>query len=162
MTRSHVWVRRGEEHVEPRAMDWGTNLTMIGAIRRDRWVTLGTHWRGTTTERFLDWVARRLVPQLRRGDVVLMDRLPVHRAAGVRTLIERAGATLRLLPPYSPDLNPIEPAWGLVKKRLRTLAPRSGRQLRRAVHRARRVITRTHCERWFAHAGYVKFTANRD
>jgi transposase len=156
MSRSHVWILKGDEYVEPRAMNWGDNLTMIGAIRARRWVTLGTHWRGTTRDKFLHWVDRRLTPRLRPGDVVLMDRLPVHRAAAVRDLIEARGAILRLLPPYSPDFNPIEPAWGLVKKRLRTLAPRTGRHLRRAVHRARRVVTPTHCQRWFAHAGYVK------
>jgi transposase len=162
MSRSHVWVPKGEEYVEPRAINWGDNLTMIGAIRRRRWVTLGTHWRGTTHEKFQRWVRRRLAPQLRPGDVVLMDRLAVHRTVEVRQLIEARGALLRLLPPYSPDLNPIEPAWGLVKKRLRTIAPRTGRHLRTAVHRARHVITATHCQRWFTHAGYVKSTANRD
>lgn len=156
MSRSHVWVPKGSEYIDPRAMDWGTNLTMIGAIRCRRWVTLGTHWRGTTRDRFLDWVARRLAPRLHPGDVVLMDRLPVHRTAGVRVLIEARGATLRLLPPYSPDFNPIEPAWGLVKKQLRTIAPRTSRHLRRAVHRARRVVTPRHCHQWFAHAGYVR------
>jgi len=143
-------------------MNWGQNLTMIGAIRRRRWVTLGTHWRGTTHEKFQRWVRRQLAPRLGVGDVVLMDRLPVHRTPAVRALIEARGATLRLLPPYSPDLNPIEPAWGLVKKRLRTIAARTGPGLRRAAYRARRVITQTHCQRWFAHSGYVSSTANRD
>ena len=156
MSRSHVWVRRGQEYVEPQAMNWGTNLTMIGAIRCRRWVTLGTHWRGTTRAKFHHWVARQLAPRLRRGDVVLMDRLPVHRSTVVRALIERRGATLQLLPPYSPDFNPIEPAWGLIKKRLRAIAPRTPRHLRCAVHRARRVVTPAHCQRWFAHAGYVR------
>jgi transposase len=137
-------------------MDWGVNLTMIGAIRRQRWVTLGTHWRGTTRDKFVRWLQHRLVPRLQAGDVVLLDRLPVHRSALVRDLIAQRGAVLRLLPPYSPDFNPIEPAWGLVKKRLRTIGPRTGRHLRRAVHVARRVVTPTHCQRWFAHAGYVK------
>ena len=155
MSRSHVWMPKGEEYVEPRAMNWGENLTMIGAIRRGRWLTMGTHWRGTTRDKFLSWVARRLAPRLRPGDVVLMDRLPVHRIPAVRQVIEARRARLRLLPPYSPDFNPIEPAWGLVKKRLRTLAPRTAHHLRRDAHRARRVITPTHCRRWFAHAGYV-------
>lgn len=162
MTRSHVWVPKGVEYVEPRAMNWGHNLTMIGAIRRRQWVTLGTHWRGTTHETFQRWVRVRLLPQLRPGDVVLMDRLAVHRTPAVRDLIAARGASLRLLPPYSPDFNPIEPAWGLVKKRLRKIAARTGPRLRRAAHRACRVVTSKHCQRWFAHAGYVKSTANWD
>ena len=162
MSRSHVWMPKGTEFVEPRAVNWGQNLTMIGAIRRRRWVTLGTHWRSTTHDKFQRWVRRRLVPALRRGDVVLMDRLAVHRTPAVRRLIEARGAKLRLLPPYSPDFNPIEPAWGLVKKRLRTIGARTGPRLRRAAHRACRVVTARHCQRWFAHSGYVKSTANRD
>jgi len=136
MSRSHVWVPKGAEYIEPRAVNWGKNLTMLGAIRRRRWVTLGTHWQGTTHARFQRWVRRCLVPRLRAGDVVLMDRLPVHRTPAVRDLIAARGATLRLLPPYSPDFNPIEPAWGLVKKRLRTIGARTPPRLRRAAHRA--------------------------
>ena len=91
-----------------------------------------------------------------------MDRLAVHRSPTVRAVIEARGARLRLLPAYSPDFNPIEPACGLVKKRLRKLAARTGPRLRTAAHRACRVVTPIHCQRWFAHAGYVKSTANRD
>jgi hypothetical protein len=67
MGRSHAWVRRGEEYVEPRPMNWGKNLTLVGAIRPTGWVALSTDWGGMTTERFTRWVRRRLVPRLRRA-----------------------------------------------------------------------------------------------
>ena len=126
MGRSHAWVPRGTEYVEARPMNWGDNLTLVGAIRRDRWVTLRTRWRAMNKVTFLAWVRRQLVPHLQSGDIVLMDNLQAHKQPAVRAWIEAGGATLRYLPPYSHDLNPIEPAWGLVKRRIRRHAPRTG------------------------------------
>lgn len=154
MGRSHAWVKRGEVVVDPRPMNWGDNLTMIGAIRADQWLTLGTVWKAANTERFATWVERRLAPKLRVGDVVVMDNLNAHKAPRVRALIEQRGATLHFLPPYSYDLNPIEAAWGLIKKRIRSVAPRTGAVLRDTARWAWRRIRPEHCQRWFAHAGY--------
>jgi len=154
MGRSHAWLPRGEVLVEARPMNWGDNLTMVGAIRADKWLTLATHWGAMNRERFVQWVRRHLVRHLRRGDVVVMDNLPAHKARQVRELIESAGATLRFLPPYSHDFNPIEPGWALIKKRIRAVAPRTAPTLRRTAQRARCVIRPRHCQNWFAHAGY--------
>jgi transposase len=154
MGRSHAWLPRGAVLIESRPMNWGDNLTMVGAIRLDRWLTLNTIWGGMKAADFVQWVERRLVPRLRRGDIVVLDNLPAHRPRQVRTLVERAGATLKYLPPYSHDFNPIEPGWGLIKKRIRTIAPRTGVTLRCTAQRAHRVIRPRHCEHWFAHAGY--------
>ena len=123
-------------------------------IRGDRWLTLRTTWGAMNGPGFLDWVERRLVLRLRRGDIVLLDNVPAHQSRRVHALVGAAGATLKYLPPYSDDFNPIEPAWALIKKRIRRLAPRTGRALRCTAQRAPRVIRRHHCERWFAHAGY--------
>ena len=162
MGRSHAWVPRGEEYVESRPMNWGDNLTMIGAIRHDRWVTLSTKWRAMTKARFIRWVRDGLAPRLRRGDVVLMDNLKAHLAPEVRVLIAQRGATLRYLPPYSHDFNPIEPAWALVKQRIRTHAPRTAVALRRVARAARYVVRPHHCRQWFAHAGYGHSSTFRD
>jgi transposase len=109
-------------------MNWGDNLTLVGAIRVDRWLTMATSWGAMNTTRFVAWVSRYLVGQLRPGDVVLLDNLAPHKARRVRDLIEAAGATLRFLPPYSHDYNPIEAAWALIKKRIRAVAPRTARR----------------------------------
>jgi len=69
---------------------------------------------------FVTWVEHRLAPKLLVGDIVVMDNLGAHKDARVRHLIEQRGATLQFLPPYSYDLNPIESAWGLIKKRIRS------------------------------------------
>ena len=140
--------------VEPRPMNWGDNLTMIGAIRADRWLTMSTGWEPANAERFVTWVERRLVPKLRPGDVVVMDNLGAHKDARVRLLIEQSGATLVFLPPYSYDFNPIESAWALIKKRIRSIGPRTGRALRSTAYRAWRAIRPEHCQKWYAHAGY--------
>jgi transposase len=154
MGRSHAWVQRGEELVEPRPMNWGTNLTLLGAIRPTGWVVLSTKWRAVTAEYFVTWVRRRLAPRLRPGDLVLLDNLKAHQAPAVRPLIMARGARLRFLPPYSPDFSPIEPAWSLVKRDIRAHAPRTGAALRRIAQRARHAVTPAHCRKWFAHAGY--------
>jgi transposase len=154
MGRSHAWLPRGTVLVEPRPMNWGDNLTMVGAIRADRWLTMATYWGALNTTRFVAWVRRYLVRRLRRGDIVVMDNLPAHKARAARDLIERAGATVRFLPPYSHDFNPIEPGWALIKKRIRAVAPRTGPTLRCTAQRAQRVVRPRHCQHWFAHAGY--------
>jgi transposase len=162
MGRSHAWVKRGEEYVESRPMNWGDNLTLIGAMRADRWLTLGMCWRGVTYASFEAWVRTRLAPRLRRGDIVLLDNLNAHKSPTVRQLIEARGATIRFLPPYSHDFNPIEPAWGLIKKRIRKHAPRTAGALRQVARAARHVVRPRHCRQWFRHAGYVNSSAHRD
>jgi transposase len=145
---------RGTELIEPRPMNWGENLTMVGAMRLDRWLTLATGWQAMNTAGFLAWVERRLVPYLRRGDVVVLDNLAAHKSRAARDAIEHAGASERFLPPYSYDLNPIESGWALIEKRIRAVVPRTSRTLRLAAQRARRVVRPDHCRQWFAHAGY--------
>ncbi|MCP5067870.1 MAG: IS630 family transposase [bacterium] len=152
--RSHAWIQRGQELADPRPVNWGKNLTMIGAIRRDGWLTMGTIWKAANTERFTAWVRKYLAPRLRRGDIVIMDNLRAHKGAEVQRLVESRGASIKFLPPYSPDLNPIESAWALGKKRLKKIAPRTPRALRLASHRARRVVKPQHCRAWVTYAGY--------
>ena len=154
MGRSHAWLPRGTELIEPRPMNWGDNLTMVGAMRIDGWLTLATGWDAMNTVRFVAWVRRRLVPRLRRGDIVVLDNLAAHKARAVRDLVEQAGATLRFLPPYSYDFNPIESGWALIKKRIRAVAPRTPHALRTTAQRARRVVRPHHCHSWFAPTGY--------
>lgn len=162
MGRSHVWVPRGHEYVEPRPMNWGDNLTLVGAVRRDGWVVLSTQWKAMTRLDFIAWVRRCLAPRLRRGDIVVLDNLQAHKAPAVRAAIEARGATVKYLPPYSHDFNPIEPVWSLVKKRIRDYAPRTREALRRVAGAARHAVTPYHCRQYFAHAGYGHSTENRD
>ena len=136
-------------------MNWGQNLSMLGAVRLDGWVTLGTKWKSVRTDDFVGWVRDRLAPRLRPGDIVLLDNLRAHQAPAVRALIDARGASVKFLPPYSPDFNPIEAVWALVKKHIRGFAPRTAYDLRRVARAARYVVSRYHCHQFFSHAGYV-------
>ena len=105
---------------------------------------------------FLAYVEHVLVPDLAVGDVVVMDNLASHKVAGVRELIEGAGATLLYLPPYSPDFNPIEMAFSKLKAALRKAAARTKEDLWNAIAKAIEAFTRTDCENYFAAAGYER------
>ena len=153
MGLSHFWFRRGEEFVEPHPMNSGDNLTLVGAIRRCGSIVLSTNWRAMNRGAFIAWVRRRLVPRLRREVIVLLNKLQAHLAPEMPFFIEQRGATVKPLPPYSHDFNPIEPAWGLVKRRIRDHAPRTGTALRRVARTARHVVTPYHYQQFFAHAG---------
>jgi transposase len=154
MGRSHAWIRRGEELVDPRPMNWGKSLTMIGAVRLSGWVCLGTLWGAATYESFFSWFARRLLPKLRRGDIVVLDNAKAHKDPRLVRVARARGVALKYLPPYSPDFSPIEPAWAVAKKHIKAVAPREPDALMRVAHRARRRITRRHCQAWFAHCGF--------
>ena len=114
----------------------------------------------TDREVFLAYVKQILVPQLRRGDIVVMDNLSSHKAAGVQEEIESAGATVLYLPPYSPDFNPIENMWSKLKAHLRSAAARTFDEICDAVGEGLKTITATDCQGYFQNCGYA--TGNRN
>ena len=103
---------------------------------------------------FLAYVEQVLVPTLKPRDVVIMDNLPAHKGAGVRRAIEATGAELRLLPPYSPDFNPIENAFAKLKALLRKAAERTIDGLWSAIGKIIDTFNPTECANYFAAAGY--------
>ena len=103
---------------------------------------------------FEAYVEKALVPALRPSDVVILDNLSSHKGSRVRALIERAGARLLYLPPYSPDFNPIENAFAKLKALLRKAAERTVEGLWTAIGRLIDVFTPTECANYFAAAGY--------
>ena len=105
--------------------------------------------------RFLAYVEQALVPTLRPGDMVVLDNLSAHKVKGVRSAIEAVGAELLYLPPYSPDLNPIELAFAKLKALLRATASRTVAALWQALGDALDAFTPAECAHYLAHAGYV-------
>jgi transposase len=105
---------------------------------------------------FLAYLNQCLVPTQKRGDIVVMDNLPVHKVAGVREAIEAAGAQLLYLPPYSPDLNPIEMAFSKLKALLRKAAERTIPGLLRRIGRLVKAFSPKECRNFLRHAGYVQ------
>jgi transposase len=103
---------------------------------------------------FRAWCEQMLAPALRPGHLVIMDNLAAHKVAGVRQAIEACGATLLYLPPYSPDLNPIENAFAKLKAYVRKAAARTIEALETAAAHALQTFKPQHCANFFAHAGY--------
>lgn len=147
-------MQRGREFIDRVPMNWGKNLTLLGAMRLSGWVVLSTMFATANADRFVHWLRTKLLPKLKRGDVLVMDNLRAHHDPRVRRVCRRRGVRVVYLPPYSPDLNPIEAGWALQKQYVRRVAPRFPFRLRQAAHRARRRVTPEHCRSWFSHSGY--------
>ena len=103
---------------------------------------------------FLAYVRQVLAPELKRGDVVILDNLPAHKGSRVREAIEAAGASLLYLPAYSPDFNPIENAFAKLKALLRKAAERTVEGLWAAIGRVIDLFTPQECANYFTAAGY--------
>jgi len=132
---------------------WKT-LTMLGALRLDGIAAAATVDAATDADVFGVFVRQALVPALRPGDVVVWDNLAPHKAAHVEQELERARAKLMPLPPYSPDLSPIEPCWSKVKGHVRDAAPRTVEALGRAAAEGFDKVTAADARGWFEKCGY--------
>jgi transposase len=152
MRREYSWSPRGQRVRGSRPMAHWRTVALVGAIRLGTRPLLMTH-RGSVNGRvFLGFVRKRLVPWLRRGDVVVMDNLPSHKMTAVRAAIEAAGATPIYLPTYSPELNPIELLWPHIKRALRALRLDTEEPMRRAVRKLRAAVPLENIAGWFRHA----------
>lgn len=133
MTRLYARAPRGQRvHGTVPGGHWKM-LTILGAMDHTGMLAVMTVEAATDREVFLTYLDQVLCPKLRPGHVVVMDNLSAHKVEGVRERIEQRGARLLYLPPYSPDLNPIEKAWAKLKQCLRTAAARSTEILQQAV-----------------------------
>ncbi|MGB6721225.1 MAG: IS630 family transposase [Terracidiphilus sp.] len=146
---------RGERLIDHVPHGHWKTITFVAGLRRRAMVAplvLDGPMNATT---FVAYLKECLVPKLKRGDVVMMDSLPVHRVAGVREVIEAAGAKLRYLPKYSPDLNPIEQAFSKLKAHLRKAAERTIPRLSRRIGALVAAFSPQECTNYFRHAGYA-------
>lgn len=157
LTRTYGWGRGGERVVEATPHGhWGTT-TMLAAIRVDGVIPDAClAFSGATDGQvFRTYVQDMLAPTLSAGDIVVMDNLASHKVKGVREAIEATGAALSYLPPYSPDLNPIERMWSKVKTLVRKAQARSQTALYDAIGQALRAVTDGETANYFAAAGYA-------
>ncbi len=132
---------------------WKTT-TFTGALRLTGMTAPFVYDGAMNGTAFRAYVEQVLVPTLSAGDIVIMDNLPAHKAAGVREAINRAGALLMFLPPYSPDFNPIENAFAKLKALLRAKAKRTITALWDAVATILKQFTPAECANYFAATGY--------
>lgn len=129
-------------------------MTILGAMSLRGMIATMTIEAATDREIFLTYVEQVLCPALRPGDVVVMDNLSSHKVDGVRQRIERVGAELLYLPPYSPDLNPIEKAWAKLEQLLRAAKARTKEALDQAIAEALKLISADNATAWFRHCEY--------
>ena len=154
MTRRYGRSPLGTRLVEKAPCSRWQTTTFLGALRATGFVAPLTVDGSINGPLFRAWVEQHLVPTLRPGDIVVMDNLSSHKVVGVREAIEAAGAELRYLPPYSPDLNPIELAFSKLKKLLRDGAARTVDKLWELCGRILDQFTEHECRNYFQHCGY--------
>jgi transposase len=155
MVRLYGRCARGERLVGRVPQGHWKTITFVAALRRHGMAAPQTIDGAMTGKKFLAYVEQRLAPTLKRKDIVMIDSLPAHKAAGVRQAIEARGATLRYLPKYSPDLNPIEMPFSKLKADLRKAAERTIPRLRRRIGGFARRLTAREATNYFRHAGYA-------
>ncbi len=154
MTRRRGRAPRGQRLVAQVPQGHWQMTTLVAGIRPDGVVAPFALAGAMDALTFESYVEQVLVPCLRPGDIVVLDRLSVHRGRAVARAIRAAGAGVWYLPPYSPDYNPIENIWSKVKGLLRGLAARTAEALWEALPRAVGAVTAQDCQNSFAHCGY--------
>jgi transposase len=154
MTRRYGRAPRGERVVDHVPAGEYHSTTILGALRHEGTIAALVYEGGTNVAVMRSFAEGQLQTILRPKDIVVMDNLAAHKDAGVIAAIEAAGATVCFLPPYSPDLNPIEKMWSKVKEILRSAKARTAHALLDAVGTALRAVTFNDAEGWFAHCGY--------
>jgi len=151
----YVWSRRGKRALAKVPRNWGANVTLLASMSaKGMGPCLAVEEGSTTREVFEVYLEHLLASALRPGQVVVMDNLSSHKGSRVRELIEERGCTLMYLPPYSPDLNPIEEAFAKLKALLRRAGARTRAALIEAMGLALNAVTASDARGFFEHRGY--------
>jgi transposase len=154
MASTHARAEGGERIKMPIPFKRGPQFSMIGAISANKVeAALYGAW-ATNGDIFHEFIEKALLSQLKPNHIVIMDNVKFHLQARIREIIESTGAKLIFLPPYSPDLSPIENMWSKVKNTLRKLAPRTTRNFKKCIKVAFEGITKSDLVAWFKHCGY--------
>ena len=154
MVRLNGWNSRGERLFADAPMGTWETVTFIAGLRQNGIVAPMLIKGAMNGQAFLAYVEQCLVPTLKRRDIVVIDNVSFHKVAGVEEAILNAGASLRYLPKYSPDLNPIELVFHPLKTFLRKAAERTIEGLHRGVRSYIRTLDPAECRGYFRHAGY--------
>jgi transposase len=154
MARLRGWAPKGQRCLAAVPHGHWKTVTFVGGLTHAGFIAPMLLDGPMDGEVFRAWCEQMLAPLLRPTDIVIMDNLAAHKVAGVRQAIEACGATLLYLPPYSPDLNPIENAFAKLKAHVRKAAARTIEALETAAADALKTFKPHHCANFFAHAGY--------
>lgn len=155
MTPLRGWSLRGQRLLSKVPGGHWATTTFTAGLRHDRIVAPLVLDGPMNGEAFLSWVEQFLVPALKPGDIVIMDNLSAHKVIGVAIAIEAVGAELLYLPPYSPDLNPIEMLFSKLKALIRKGAWRTQETLWQGIGETVDKISSAECSNYLRHAGYA-------
>ncbi len=153
MSRSYGWAPPGVTPVIERPAR-GRRISLIGAIALDGCRALRRVEGYVDGDEFISFLREDLGPHLNPGDIVIMDGPSIHKVAGVAEALAERGASALYLPPYSPELNPIEMAWAWIKNLIRKAPPRQLVALRAKVDDLWSLVTTALCAAWIRHSGY--------
>jgi transposase len=155
LARRYGRARAGMRAIGSVPKNYGESVSLIGAIDQSGLIASFAVRGATDTQAMLVFLTEILLPTLEPGDCVVWDNLAVHKTRAVQALFEKAKVELLFLPPYSPDLNPIEMCWSKLKTYLRAKAARSYEKLSEAIGAAIKEITALDAQNWIRHCGYV-------
>ena len=154
LTRLYGRALSSQRAVDHAPLNTPRTTTVLSSIRLDGEKAFTTYQGGTTGERFVQYLKETLLPTLRPGDIVVMDNMRSHHVKAVREILEAKGMKVLYLPPYSPDLNPIEKMWSKMKAILRKWKIRCLEQLPDAIERALACVSQLDCLHWFLDSDY--------
>ena len=154
MVRRHGWALRGERLITAAPHGHWRSTTFVAGLRSTGLVAPLVLDGPMDGPAFLAYVQQFLVPALKPGDVAVMDNLPAHKVAGVEAAIRAVGASVLYLPPYSPDLNPIEQAFAKLKALLRGAAARTKDALWTTIGQLLKRFSPDECRNYLANSGY--------
>ena len=155
MTRLYGRAPTGERVIGTVPQNYGQNVTILGAVGVQGVQAVMTVEGATDAEVFRTYVKRVLGPTLAPGDIIVLDNLSAHKASGVQQALARRGVRLLFLPPYSPDLSPMELCVSQLKTALRAAKARTREALETAMRQALETVTAADAQNWFKHCGYA-------
>ena len=156
MTRRYAYSLGGSKAVDSAPLSKPKNTTILSSIQLDGTLRYTIFSGGTTVERFKRYLESDLLPYLNRDSVLVMDNMKSHHAKAVKDLLDSSGIRYIYLPPYSPDLNPIEKLWSKVKAILRKFKARTLDTLPNAIHHAFQNVSPSDCAGWFMSCNYLR------
>ena len=156
MTRHYARSKTNERAVDSTPVNTPCNTTMLSSIRLNGKTAHTIYQGGTTAERFAEYLQNTLLPTLSPNDIIVMDNMRSHHAKAVKQILDSSGIKYLYLPPYSPDLNPIEKMWSKLKAYLRKIKVRKASELPSAIEKAFTTIRPSDCSGWFRSCHYVQ------
>lgn len=154
MILSYARANGGERISMPVPFIKGTKISLIGAISpHGVEAAVYGQW-NANGDIFLTFLKEQLIPKLTSDNIIIMDNIQFHKLQTVINAIEATGAKIMFLPPYSPDLSPIENMWSKIKQKLKRLAPRSMKAFNQAISKAFLEVKETDLMGWFKHCGF--------